>query len=232
MSRQVPADRIVETKVVILGHTSVGKTSLVNRYIRGQFSLNTTATIGAAFMKKDMFIDGYQLVLQIWDTAGQERFRSMSPMYYRGAHAAVLVFDATSKSSFQQAIGWVDELKENASSDIRMVMASNKTDLRESVPDSDCVSVQEAATYAASINAEVFHTSAKTGEGIEKMFDHLGKQLLEAHLQRKRRQQDRDSMDDIYGQSSKVDLNDDNYKGGSGGGGGDGGGKRDSNKCC
>jgi small GTP-binding protein len=100
----------------------VGKTSLVNQYVRGQFEVNTVATIGAAFMKKDVVVNGWNIMLQIWDTAGQERFRSMAPMYYRGAHAAILVFDVSQPDTLDKVEGWISELQGHASEDILIVV--------------------------------------------------------------------------------------------------------------
>lgn len=177
--------KILETKVVILGHTGVGKTSMVYRYIRGQFVGNTTATIGAAFMKKDVQINGWNVVLQIWDTAGQERFRSMAPMYYRNAHAAILVYDATSPESFEKVAGWVSELQLHANNDILMILCANKSDLRDSAPE-NCVNAQEASNYAKEIGAVHFHTSAKTGKGIDEVFSHVAKRLLDNELAKQR----------------------------------------------
>jgi len=176
--------RVVETKVVILGHTGVGKTSMVNQYVRGQFSGNTTATIGAAFMKKEVHINNYTITLQIWDTAGQERFRSMAPLYYRGAHAAILVFDVTVPETLDKVSGWVEELQGHANDDSVIVLAANKCDLRTN-PET-CVSPEKAAAYAKTIGATVFETSAKTGRGIEDLFDHVAKNLLKNEMAKRK----------------------------------------------
>ncbi|RUS29142.1 ras family-domain-containing protein [Jimgerdemannia flammicorona] len=111
MSHYVPSSSgsTLEAKVVILGSQGVGKTSLVVRYIEKTFSPNCTATIGASFMAKKLSVDNCKVRLQIWDTAGQERFRSMAPMYYRGAHAAILVYDITQEQSFLDMNSWVED---------------------------------------------------------------------------------------------------------------------------
>ena len=108
MSRTTTDIRILETKVVILGNTGVGKTSIVSKYVTNQFSPLIPATIGASFNVKTLSFDGWKVQMQIWDTAGQERFRSMAPMYYRGAHAAILVFDITSSDSLDRVAEWVE----------------------------------------------------------------------------------------------------------------------------
>lgn len=171
--------KTLETKIVILGHSGVGKTSMVNRYVRGQFLTSTTATIGAAFMKKTLLVDDWRVVLQIWDTAGQERFRSMAPMYYRGAHAAILVFDATDRESFDKVGSWVDELQSHANTELVLVLVANKSDLVDSSSPSDSVvTFKEGSAFANSINAPFFQTSAKTGKGIEDLFHHVARALV------------------------------------------------------
>lgn len=170
-------DKTFQAKVVVLGNTGVGKTSMVNRYIRGHFTGNTTATIGAAFTKKDLRVNGWNVVLQIWDTAGQERFRSMAPMYYRGAHAAILVFDATNPETLETVDGWVEELENHANAGLVMVIASNKSDMRDIDP-TGCVPVSEAQAFSKEIGATLFQTSAKTGDGLEDMFMHVATTLL------------------------------------------------------
>lgn len=176
---QAKAERTIEAKVVILGHTGVGKTSMLNRYIYDQFR-HTSATVGAAFAKKDVVVGGGTTVsLQIWDTAGQERFRSMSPMYYRGAALAVLVFDATQPETLEKVDGWVAELQEHASGDLILVIASNKSDLRDAEPD-NAVPRGEAEAYAREVGATLFDTSAKSGRGINELFSHVAKSIADS----------------------------------------------------
>jgi len=185
-------NKTLETKVVILGHTGVGKTSLVNQYVRGQFTGNTTATIGAAFMKKTVLINSWSVILQIWDTAGQERFRSMAPMYYRGAHAAVLVFDVTAPDTLDKVGGWVEELQGHTNDESIIVLSANKCDLRNS--GETCVSPERAGAFAKSIGATVFETSAKTGRGIDDLFDYVATNLLRNELERRKKRADEAKM--------------------------------------
>lgn len=120
----------LEAKVVILGSQGVGKTSLVHRYTSGQFAIaSTPSTIGASFLTKKLIVDGVKVRLQLWDTAGQERFRSMAPMYYRGSHAAVIVYDITSMSSFMDIQAWIEELKKNMTTDLLIHVVGAKADL-------------------------------------------------------------------------------------------------------
>ncbi|KAI8443160.1 RAB5B, member ras oncogene family, isoform CRA_b, partial [Phakopsora pachyrhizi] len=119
----------LEAKVVILGMQGVGKTSIVHRYTTGSFSYSLTSTIGASFCTKKLSVDGCKVRLQIWDTAGQERFRSMAPMYYRGANAAILVYDLTNQESFSDIQNWIDELRQNMTSDLIIQIVGSKADL-------------------------------------------------------------------------------------------------------
>jgi small GTP-binding protein len=92
----------IDRKIVILGCTDTGKTSLTIRYCHNNFATPTAATIGASFLQKRIMLDRHKMTLQIWDTAGQERFKSMAPMYYRNAKAAILVFDVSKKDTFDK----------------------------------------------------------------------------------------------------------------------------------
>lgn len=103
----------LDRKIVIVGPTDVGKTSITMRYCHGSFSTPTSATIGASFLQKRIIVGGdgastrRKMTLQIWDTAGQERFRSMAPMYYRNAKAAILVFDLLNEATFEKIKEWL-----------------------------------------------------------------------------------------------------------------------------
>ena len=154
--------RTLESKVVLLGSQGVGKTSLVVRYVQGTFTGNVSSTIGASFFPHKMNVDGCRVKLQIWDTAGQERFRSMAPMYYRGASAAMLVYDVGEPRTFSEIQGWVTELERNTDGDNNVFcIVANKVDLRAGLAESEYVSTAEGQEYARSIGALFYETSAK-----------------------------------------------------------------------
>ena len=113
-------------KLVLLGNAGVGKSCLVLRFVRGEFVDDLDTTVGAAFLTKTVTLDGAPVKVEIWDTAGQERYRSLAPMYYRGAQAAVVVFDLTSRDSFEGAKGWVKELQKKADPQVVIALAGNK----------------------------------------------------------------------------------------------------------
>ena len=151
----------LEAKVVCLGTQGVGKTSLVMRYVGKMFSNHVNPTIGASFFTFRMNLENYRVQLQLWDTAGQERFRSMAPMYYRNANAALVVYDITEAGSLELAKDWVKELQQNVEHTIFLCLIGNKCDLEEHRQ----VTTEEGRSYAESINAIFVETSAKENTG-------------------------------------------------------------------
>ncbi|CAO3626708.1 unnamed protein product [Cunninghamella echinulata] len=169
----------LEAKVVILGSQGVGKTSLVVRYINKTFAPNSTSTIGASFMTKKLTVDNCKVRLQIWDTAGQERFRAMSKLYYRGAQAALLVYDITSQESFQELHSWIEELKRNMNEELVMVVVANKSDL-ESRREVSLEDAQEYVTRSLGPDTLLYEVSAKEDDGkIDNLFLNLTRILVD-----------------------------------------------------
>ncbi|XP_043287659.1 ras-related protein RabJ-like [Venturia canescens] len=158
--------KTIEGKVVVLGSQCVGKTSLINRYVSKTFDAHVGPTIGASFFTCKINLEDGRIKLQIWDTAGQERFRSMAPMYYRNANAALLVFDITKYKTFAEIKSWVTELNRNIDEALILILVGNKSDL-ESVRE---VEAEEARKYATLIGASYHETSAYQDEGIEQVF--------------------------------------------------------------
>ena len=161
-------------KVVLLGDSGVGKSSLALRFVTNEFKPYSESTIGASFMSKSIKVplspseesQERNVVLKIWDTAGQEKYRSLAPMYYRGAEAAILVYDITIPASFVALQDWAMELKHNAAADLMLVVCGNKSDLNEFRRVDRAVAEQ----YANELGAEYVETSAKDGEGVIEMF--------------------------------------------------------------
>jgi len=168
-------------KIVLLGDMSTGKTCLVLRLVKNEFSEKELPTIGAAFMVYNMDVDGKTVKLEIWDTAGQERFRSLAPMYYKGAAAAVIVYDITKPESFECLIRWVEELKVRAPPGIVIALAGNKCDLENE----RAITVDQAEQYLQKIEEGggqrpiFFECSAKTGQGVQDIFKAICKKLEE-----------------------------------------------------
>jgi small GTP-binding protein len=145
----------VEAKLVLLGSSGVGKTSLLARYLHPDLPLSTpTATVGASFVVKRLVDDatGIPLRMQLWDTSGQERYRSIAPIFYRGAQAALLVYDVTSERSFGEMGGWLRELREKANSggeELIVHVVGTKGDLVAEDPERREVSFERAVGWVA-----------------------------------------------------------------------------------
>merc|ERR1719408_820598 len=101
----------ITVKLVLLGDTRVGKSSTVIRFVKDEFDEYRYPTIGATFLTQSVNLADYVVKFEIWDTAGQEKYRSLAPLYYRGAHAALVVYDITSRESFENAQSWVEEVQ-------------------------------------------------------------------------------------------------------------------------
>ena len=170
-------DEYISCKVVLLGEAGVGKTSIISRYVHNTFSEVLMTTTGVAFATKKLVIDpDNKIKFQIWDTAGQERYRSLAKNFYQTAAVAVLVYDITRSDSFEKLKDfWIKELKENASSDIILAIAGNKSDKYEF----EEVSLKEGIELAQEINAIFKSTSAMSSHGIDDLFKLIGKKFLD-----------------------------------------------------
>ncbi|GAA5992045.1 hypothetical protein JCM10908_000714 [Rhodotorula pacifica] len=149
-----PPTRPVQVKLVLLGESAVGKSSVVLRFCQNDFQPNKEPTIGAAFLTQRCRLEDKVIKFEIWDTAGQERFRSLSPMYYRNAQAAVVVFDVTKAASLEQAKTWVKELQRQANPNIVIALAGNKVDLVRPSSSNDDEDEQEEAAASEETGAE------------------------------------------------------------------------------
>ncbi|XP_076807493.1 ras-related protein Rab-7a-like [Clavelina lepadiformis] len=165
-------------KVIILGDSGVGKTSLMNQYVNKKFSNQYKATIGADFLSKDMVVDDRLVTMQIWDTAGQERFQSLGVAFYRGADCCVLVYDVTMPNTFKTLDSWRDEFLIQASprdpENFPFVVIGNKIDLENRV-----VSYKRAQGWCHTKNdIPYFECSAKDNINVEQAFQTVAKQAL------------------------------------------------------
>ncbi|CAH2351794.1 vacuolar protein sorting-associated protein 21 [[Candida] railenensis] len=181
------AERFAQFKLVLLGESAVGKSSIVHRFVKNTFDNMRESTIGAAFLTQSVHLaeSNTTVKFEIWDTAGQERYKSLAPMYYRNANAALCVYDITSRSSFSKAQDWIKELKKQAPEGIVICLVGNKVDLK----DEREVDEQEVAEYVEELNQEqssagapagkviLAECSAKSGDGVLETFNVIARAL-------------------------------------------------------
>ena len=159
-------DDIPHYKIIFLGDQSVGKSSILNRFYQDKFEPDYQATIGLDFHSKNTEINGESIRLLLYDTAGQEKFKSLIPMYIRDANIILVVYDITVKDSFTHTEHWVNETKDLKREDAIFVLIGNKIDLE----DKRVVSQKEGEDFATEKGFIFYEVSAKTGEGIEDLF--------------------------------------------------------------
>ena len=162
-------------KIVTLGNSGVGKTSLVSKFVNNEFNEGETSTISARNWQKDFSLqNGDNVKLSIWDTGGQERYRSLAPMYYRGAEGVILTYDITRPDSFESTKRWANEVRLNADPNACIVLVGNKSDFESQRQ----VSEQVAIEYATSIGASHFTASARIGQNVHEIFEDIAKRML------------------------------------------------------
>ncbi|KAI8387960.1 ras-related protein rab-like protein-6A [Radiomyces spectabilis] len=160
-------------KLVFLGEQSVGKTSLITRFMYDTFDNTYQATIGIDFLSKTMYLEDKTVRLQLWDTAGQERFRSLIPSYIRDSSAAVIVYDITSRASFANTTKWIDDVRAERGDEVIIVLVGNKSDLSEKRE----VTVEEGEKRSKELNVMFIETSAKAGHNVKTLFKKIAQAL-------------------------------------------------------
>jgi|Transcript_8303 small GTP-binding protein len=153
-------------KIVLIGDSGVGKSNILSRFTRNEFSVESKSTIGVEFATRSIEIEKKVVKAQIWDTAGQERYRAITSAYYRGAVGALLVYDVTKKETFADVEKWLAELRDHADSKIVIMLTGNKCDLQHL----RSVTTQDAEIYAAKEDLLFLETSALNSVNIDAAF--------------------------------------------------------------
>lgn len=153
-------------KVVLIGDSGVGKSNILSRFTRNEFCLESKSTIGVEFATRTLPVEGRTIKAQIWDTAGQERYRAITSAYYRGALGALLVYDVTKPTTFENVSRWLKELRDHADSNIVIMLIGNKTDLKHL----RAVATEDAQSYAEREGLVFIETSALEAVNVEKAF--------------------------------------------------------------
>ena len=162
-------------KIVLLGESAVGKTSIIQRFTNDSFDLNCISSLSAQFNSKTVKINGESLKFDVWDTAGQEKYRSLARIFYKDARVIIFVYDITNLKSFQEIQKyWYNETKDNCDNDVIYALVGNKSDLYEK----EEVNEIDAQKYAEEINSIFKTTSALSNVGINNLFENIAQKLL------------------------------------------------------
>ena len=168
-------------KVLLLGNSNVGKSSLFLRFVDDIWNDTFVPTIGVDFKIKTFEIDSKKIKMQIWDTAGQERFKNIISSYYRGAHGILLLYDVTDKESFKNLSNWLIEIEKNASKNVLRLLIGNKCDLEEK----RVISFNQGKEFADTYGLKFIETSAKKNFNVSEAFETLGRELMNAGAEKK-----------------------------------------------
>ncbi|KAL3684063.1 hypothetical protein R1sor_002085 [Riccia sorocarpa] len=160
-------------KVVLIGDSAVGKSNLLSRYARNEFHLNSKATIGVEFQTQSMEIDNKEIKAQIWDTAGQERFRAVTSAYYRGAMGALVVYDISRRSTFENVSKWLEELRMHSDASVVTMLVGNKCDLHNARD----ISTEDGNALAEKENLFFIETSALDATNVNKAFQTVVREI-------------------------------------------------------
>ena len=176
-------------KLLLIGNSSVGKSSLLYRFVDNSWDENFVPTIGVDFVRiyinniyiqklKTLEINGKKVKLQIWDTAGQERFKNITASYYRGGHGVLVVYDITDRESFTNLNSWLIEIEKNANKNVFKLLIGNKSDLESQRQ----VQFDEGKAFAESNGMKFIETSAKTDQKVKEAFETLTKEIIKDNL--------------------------------------------------
>ena len=201
-------------KGVLIGDSGVGKSNLLSRFTRNEFSLDSKSTIGVEFATKSIQAEGKTIKAQIWDTAGQERYRAITSAYYRGAVGALLVYDMTKHGTFENVDRWLRELRDHAEANIVVMLVGNKSDLKTQ----RAVETQEAMAFAEQHNLAFIETSALDASGVDVAFTNILTEIY--RLMNKKQLHEGSAKQSVASGGEKISI------------GGGGMQKKKKKKCC
>ena len=163
-------------KVVVVGDSGVGKTNLIKRFINDTFNKDSKATVGVEFLSKTYLINQEVFKIEIWDTAGQERYKSITAAYYKGAKGAMIVYDVTNQTSFDNVDNWANEIKEKAARNINLMIVGIKTDLTDKI----VVTSEVATEKAKALEIPIMETSALDSTNVKEAFYQLLREMYKS----------------------------------------------------
>ena len=165
----------VKYKIMVLGESKVGKTSLIKRYTKDQFGGVYLTTVGMDFQDKIIEIEDKKVRLQVWDTAGQERFRNVTKSYFQSSHGLLVVYDITDRESFEKINFWMENIKNNAPENAKLILVGNKCDLANERK----VTIEDGENKARNYNIKFFESSAKDGTNVNELFFYLANEIYQ-----------------------------------------------------
>ncbi|XP_044481341.1 ras-related protein RABA1d-like [Mangifera indica] len=192
-------------KVVLIGDSGVGKSNLLSRFTRNEFSLESKSTIGVEFATRSLNVDGKVIKAQIWDTAGQERYRAITSAYYRGAVGALLVYDVTRHSTFENVERWLRELRDHTDPNIVVMLIGNKSDLRHLV----AVSTEDGKSFAENESLFFMETSALEATNVDSAFAEVLTQIYRIVSKKAMETGDDDAASVVPTKGEKIDVSKD-----------------------
>lgn len=195
-------DRIVyRFKVILLGDIAVGKTSILSRFVEDKFTMEYKCNVGVEFKVKSLFLDEKTGAdLQIWDTCGEERFRTITRQYYRDTYGVILIFDLTNKNSFEKLSTWLEDINEYGPKEISIILIGNKSDLIEERK----ILFNEAYNFANKHNLQYIEVSAKTGNNVGLLFEHLTKAMVKRENENEKKRKKKGKIDKSHVTANKT----------------------------